>query len=414
MKVAIVTKTFPPFSYGGTETYSEQLATELSKQQGVEVHVICFQSAPVPVKEEEVARYRESHPFTMHIAGVHSKEKRAIPDARRMMATRKRIDGLIREIRPDIIQTIGVYSEALMGVWSGNALGVPTVVFPRGSDVQGPSGSKISHFMVKTAIQQTTLVMCQTQWMRERLVAWKYLSPSEVDTRSIVVYNAISLSEESDRSFHHSASERQININQIEPPTILWIGRFEAVKQPATAVDYFRRILPQLPKGSKLLMIGKGSQLDAVREQVGEEPSIELTGRLKPEEIADHLRKASLLINTSSSEGFPQTFLEAMVHGVPIVCFNVAANAEIVEQGVNGYVVDPGDGKAFGTAIERILTDRGERERMKSANLETVKCYSWDTILPKILDAYQTLISAERMKPEKKGWFSNTPPRTRK
>ena len=67
LTVALVTKTFPPFSYGGTESYAYELACELSRCDSLRVHVLCLQPVEEPVPEEVVEAFRENQPFSLSL-----------------------------------------------------------------------------------------------------------------------------------------------------------------------------------------------------------------------------------------------------------------------------------------------------------------------------------------------------------
>ena len=395
MRIAIVTKTFPPFSYGGTESWTEQLALQLSRVDGIEVHVICFQSAPVPVPDEKVEEYRRSRGFDLHIAGVHHKDSRVPRDIRHLLTVRKEMDRIITAIDPHVIQTVGVYSETLVAVSLARRHGIPSVVFPQGSDLEGPGGSRLRWIVRRAIYRGASLIMCQTSRALDLLVKWGYITRSQSETKGLVIPNAISPGPPDLPTGQRTLPEtRPPSVSgPAAPPSILWIGRFEEVKRPADAVNLFRSALPSLPTGSRLIMIGDGSRWEAMRRMSQGDPSIVLTGRLYAEQIDLYLREATLLLNTSSSEGFPQTFLEAMSRGVPIVCPDVSANSEIIRDGVNGLVVNLHDDRGFVEAMVRLVRDEDLRSEISRENLRTVEMYSWTAVLPRILEAYQTLVS---------------------
>ncbi len=411
LKIAIVTKTFPPFSYGGTETYSLQLAQELAKQEDIEVHVVCFQSHEDPVSEKDVEEFRKNQRFTLHIAGVHYKSQTLLSfNLTRVM---KEINRVIGRIEPDIIQTIGVYSETVIAVSTGRRLNIPTVVFPRGSDIHDPT---VKHEKKKPLIDlpnmvraqvfaNTDAIFLQSAWARD-LLAGKGLLPKDPKrTITRIIPNALAI----EASSSLSASEYTHKADTTVPNqrTIVWIGRFEPVKNPRAAIEIFRIFenliqIAGMPAGGrgggeiinapKLIMVGDGSEFESVKHTADGNPNIVFTGKLAAEDVHTQLSRADILINTSRSEGFPQTFLEAMSHGLPVLCFDVCANSEIINNWMNGFVVEPDNYDEYAAKLLRLTTDHILRNDIRKNNLQRVKSYSWETIIPRILDTYHHIM----------------------
>jgi len=106
-------------------------------------------------------------------------------------------------------------------------------------------------------------------------------------------------------------------------PVILWVGKVRPRwKQPEIFLEIARRI-PE----AKFQMIGGTSKDLAFYEQIEHEANqitnLEFTGFVPFDKIGSYFAKASILVNTSSNEGFPNTFLQAWSHGIPVVSLNV-------------------------------------------------------------------------------------------
>ncbi|MFW6079407.1 MAG: glycosyltransferase family 4 protein [Gemmatimonadota bacterium] len=80
------------------------------------------------------------------------------------------------------------------------------------------------------------------------------------------------------------------------------------------------------------------------------------------------LRDADVFVLPSYSEGFSMALLEAMAAGVAVVTTPVGAAPELVRDGWNGYLVEPGDVEALADRIARLLGDEGARRRMGERN----------------------------------------------
>jgi glycosyltransferase involved in cell wall biosynthesis len=84
-------------------------------------------------------------------------------------------------------------------------------------------------------------------------------------------------------------------------------------------------------------------------------------------------RDADIFVLPTRGDCFPQVVAEAMACGVPVIVSAVGALPEMVRNGVNGYVVQPGAPRELGLALERVLADSAERRRMAAASLEIAR-----------------------------------------
>lgn len=126
--------------------------------------------------------------------------------------------------------------------------------------------------------------------------------------------------------------------------TIVWIGAMWRVKRPELFLELARRMPDR-----KFVMVGGGGELEArIRTEASALPNLTMAGRLPRQEIDKVLRRASVLVNTSSFEGFPNAFLEAWNNGVPVVTFG----------DVDGIVRGEGVGKVCATLDEMVVAIR--------------------------------------------------------
>ncbi len=145
------------------------------------------------------------------------------------------------------------------------------------------------------------------------------------------------------------------------PPvlSVLFVGRHIADKRLAAlpaALAVARRTLP----GLRAVIVGSGPETAAVRDrvaQLGLDDAVHFAGRVSEAELLERFAGASVLVNPSAREGFGLVIAEAAAHGTPsvVVAGPDNAAAELVVDGVNGYVaatVGPAD---LGAAIVRAV-----------------------------------------------------------
>jgi glycosyltransferase involved in cell wall biosynthesis len=86
--------------------------------------------------------------------------------------------------------------------------------------------------------------------------------------------------------------------------------------------------------------------------------------------------------------------LEAMASGTPVVCSRVGGLPEVVEDGVTGLLVEPGDVDALREALERILRDRALAARLgRAARERALERFTWDACATRCLAAYEEILA---------------------
>ncbi|MBI2359835.1 MAG: GT4 family glycosyltransferase PelF [Deltaproteobacteria bacterium] len=146
-----------------------------------------------------------------------------------------------------------------------------------------------------------------------------------------------------------------------EAPLIGMICRLKPLK----GIDYFLEaaaiVLHRFPDARFLIVGGDGDDRAYRRELEGYARDLALEGRVFFMEfrldVPEVLAELALSVLPSLSEGLPNSVLEAMAAGVPVVATRVGGNPEAVEDGVSGLLVPPQDSAALARAMCRILRD---------------------------------------------------------
>jgi glycosyltransferase involved in cell wall biosynthesis len=111
-------------------------------------------------------------------------------------------------------------------------------------------------------------------------------------------------------------------------------------------------------------------------------------------DAASWLGRARFCVQPSNDEGLPNAILESMAAGVPVVATRVGGIPELLEDGVEGLLVEPGDPAALAAAITRISTDEALRVRLGAAARERARSFSWDACTEQHVRLYEELLRA--------------------
>jgi glycosyltransferase involved in cell wall biosynthesis len=142
---------------------------------------------------------------------------------------------------------------------------------------------------------------------------------------------------------------------------------FRPVKGVDVVIRGFARMAAAFP-GALLVLAGDGPErprLESLTRELGVADSVRFMGVRSDMESV--LPAFDLFALCSHSEGFSNAILEAMGMGLPVVATRVGGNIEMVEDGVSGYLVPPGDDHALGERLLALARDPALRRRMGEA-----------------------------------------------
>jgi glycogen synthase len=105
------------------------------------------------------------------------------------------------------------------------------------------------------------------------------------------------------------------------------------------------------------------------------------------------LAYADLLVLPSIYEELGTVLLEAMQAALPIVASRTGGIPDVIEDGVNGLLVSPGDPEALARAIDRLLAERDLACRLSEEAQERAKDYDWEVLAERVLRVYQGVIA---------------------
>lgn len=164
---------------------------------------------------------------------------------------------------------------------------------------------------------------------------------------------------------------------------VLWVGNFRPVKRPDVALELARR----LPKFRFVLVGGSvpGGQayFDRMAAQARELPNVTLTGSVPYAAVGEWFARSRLHVNTSDYEGFPNTFLQAWVRGVPVVSF--FDPDKMIQRRALGRCCS--DLPAMSRAIQELLAAETERRAIGKRARELVSSqYSARELAQRYLD----------------------------
>jgi mannosyltransferase len=176
-------------------------------------------------------------------------------------------------------------------------------------------------------------------------------------------------------------------------------GRVRAQKGSDVFVEAMCRLLPRYPDFSAVLVgavtpeqMPFASELKKKIAAAGLEQRIVITGELDIAEVQRWYQRLTIYAFTSRNEGFGLTLIEAMAVGAALVASRAGAAELVVEDGVTGVLVPPGDVDGLVDALEPLMRDPAAAAAMgERARVRVVEKFSLDAEADKIAAVYRAL-----------------------
>lgn len=185
--------------------------------------------------------------------------------------------------------------------------------------------------------------------------------------------------------------------NRESASKVIFVGRLIFNKGPQFLLDAIPEVLCRHP-GTQFEIVGDGPmrrQLESRAARQGLNGRVRFLG--ERDDVEHLLRKADVFVRPSLLEGMPLTVLEAMACGLPVIATPVGGTAELVEQGVNGYLVEPGCRAELAERLCALLADRDLRREMGRRGRMLVESgYDWDSAAQKTVEVYEQALAIGR------------------
>jgi len=246
---------------------------------------------------------------------------------------------VIRRVQPDLVHAHMLKSASMVGYADRH---IPCVA--------------TAHNIVKhlRPFRYCQHVICVSDMVRNSLCQLGY--PEEMTT---VVHNAVD-THAFNASRRDEVRRQQGWQNQL---IALCVARLVPAKGQTYAIDALAQLIPKLPN-IKLVLVGEGDDREKLLKQarqLGVAEHLSLLGSRS--DVADLLAATDIYLQPSIKEGFCIAFLEAMATGLACIGTRTGAIPTMLESGVNGVLISPGESDAIVDAILSIATDTDRRNR---------------------------------------------------
>lgn len=293
-----------------------------------------------------------------------------------------------REFKPDVVHIFFGIPDGPIGWVLKRVHGLPYLISLRGADVPSDEVKRFAkHYavlrpMVRYLWHDADAVVAVSNGLRD------YAVQTTPDLPIEVIPNAIDLS-----VFTPPLQQSRNGV-----PCLLFVGRFNAFKNVEKLVDAVANLKELGVEDFELQLVGEGERRPVVeRIVVAKELTrqVQFLGWIDREALVERYRQADIFVTATTWEGMPNTVLEGMACGLPVVATRASGLEELIRDGVNGYLVDINDTRGLANRIAMLLNNPHERQRMgKESRKIAEREFAWEYIAEQYLGIYQRIAQA--------------------
>lgn len=337
----------PTLEMGGAERQALLLARHLQSEEGARVEVWGLSTPGIVERlcvEAEIPCRLVPTPWPRTWRG---RVRIALRFARELRRARPEIV-LPYTVRPNVLCGLGWrVSGARVCVWNQRDAGLPT---------------DLARSWQRLAARLTPWFATNSEAGRRHLVARLGVAPGRI----VRVFNGVELAE----PVRDRAGWRwQLGV-ETDRLLAVMVANLHANKDHATLLDAWQRVIAQIAPAPLLLLAGRRDTTAAEIEQrcraLALEPHVRLLGTVA--DVAGLWGAADLAVHSSVSEGSPNSVLEAMAAGLPVVASDLEGIREALGEMGSLQLAPPGDASAFAERILELARDRVLRARLGAAN----------------------------------------------
>lgn len=354
LAVAVFVDRYAP---GGTQRQMLELITRLDRQR-FRVYPVCFHTEGAWFERlravgEEVALFP-----------IHGFRQRQTMRQLRAFAE------WCRDKRIQVLHTCELYSN-IFGLAGGALAHVPARIGSRRGFVEPPGLQRLQRASYSAA---------------HRVVANSRAASARLQAEGVPNYKILTIPNGIDPAIFPAHEYTSA------PRRIAMVACLREEKRIDVLIRAMPQILANFPDAT-LDLGGDGrcrGELTRLTEELGLTQKVRFLGHR--DDVPTVLKDADLFVLPSRSEAFPNSVMEAMAAGLPVVASNVGGIPELVQDDYNGRLVPPGDVDALASAILDVMSDGARAERYGRAGRDIIdRTYSFD----RMVDQFQTLYETE-------------------
>ena len=292
-----------------------------------------------------------------------------------------------RDFKPDIIHIFFAIPDGPLGWLLKRSHRLPYIVSLRGADVPSDevqrfaTAYKILNPIIVKLYHDADALVAVSNGLRKQA---HYTTP---DLPIEVITNAIDL----------SFFTPPLHARQNKRVRLIFVGRLTTAKNPIAIIKALIRLKDMDIEDFELELVGDGDQRSDMEQLVIDQnltKRVTFTGWINRDQLLAHYQRADIFVTATTWEGMPNTVLEAMATGLPVVGTQAPGLDQLVCEGRNGYIVPLNNIDTLADRLGRLINNTHERQRMgKESRKIAEREFSWEHISAQYVEIYEQVLA---------------------
>lgn len=364
MKITFVTATL---TSGGSERVMSIIANKM-QERGYDVEIVCL--------NDQIVFY----PINEGIKIIHVEVESGTKSLPKKLWWFRRY---IKQTQPDVVIAfmVSVYTVTLLSLMG---VDIPVISSVRNDPAYSNLRKKITR---KLLLPQSAHVVVQTQQIKQ-------FFNKNIQKMTTVIYNPVN-EKVFEASYDDDNENLKLKVKEERLNRIISVGRLYPQKDQKMMIEAFAKVSERFPEW-KLVIFGEGPEresLESLVERLKVKDNVSLPG--KSENIIDELKKSKIFCLSSIYEGMSNALVEAICVGLPIVTTRVSGTEELIENGVNGFVVNVGDKDSMAKALIKIIEDETLQNQFAEKNKAQAIKFETNTIVDQWEDLVNSVVRSK-------------------
>jgi glycosyltransferase involved in cell wall biosynthesis len=225
--------------------------------------------------------------------------------------------------------------------------------------------------LYRRELRNSDLIICNSQFLKNELLSQKKIDTSKIE----IIRNGIDLN---------------INVaNRLKRPVgthrVLVVSNFKSYKGHDLLLEAVKQV-----NNTQLLItfVGDGEQLAKIKADSKRIKNHSFYFAGQSTQFQELYGKNDFVLHPSRTESLSNAILESLCFGLPVICFNIGGNDELIDNSSNGYLINPFDTKQFASAISILTSDDVHLGQLSKNAFMKSKQFSWEHNLELHLKAF--------------------------
>lgn len=396
MRVCFISNLYPPYTIGGAEINVQREAEDLALR-GNSVSVISTSPHGKQSSVEIVRNVRTVRisPLNLYTEYEHRERPNIVKPLWHLIDLWNPhsyflIENILRKEKPDVVHINNFKGLSLSVFTVVNKLNIPTIFTAHDcsllcvrANLMKSSGEICTHpamacniynYMQNLLVRgKINILTAASQFILNKLTANGLFR----DVRAVKIPYGVELPNKIERK----------NYDIID---ILYVGQVSKVKGVHILIDAIKRIDS---RNFRLHIVGAGSEFEYMKKLANSDSRIDFRGFVSGEELAQSYQEANVVVVPSMcNEAFGIVNIEAFAYGTPVVVSDIGGLPELVEEGYNGYMFQPGDAAELSHILDGLIRNPERLRKIEEGAFIARSKYTLKEHTDKLEELYRSLL----------------------